>query len=995
MDATVLNKRLKIIREWLLKNRNNWLIFFLLLIFVIVTRDFMADILDKIWVKPFMSKMYEDALCYSIAASLVLIIYYISCCRERVISKPRILILGTLFIIYLSSVIYSCTSNEHGWFYKSFNDSKNMLTYYVTLLYAISLIGELYLYKRRHTLQRREDSNCSLIYETPVKKEEEDSYKRRQYAEIVAQKINDNFHKEGSFVIGITGNWGSGKTSFLNLIKLKLGHPDVDNHDVGAAADNNSGMNVIFEFKPWLSSSANNIITDFFAQLSKDVSGYIPNFTNQLTKYVDALSDLTATEPIFNNGLKVIRRGLSESTVNRYEKIKEILEKSKLKTLIFVDDTDRLSEEEILELFRLVRNTANFPYLQFVITYDRDYLIKTLKVANPEKYMEKIFNLEITLPTFDSGVIREFLWEEVNSKLINQAYKQAYKDVIRGFLQSFEDEFPVEKLIRTRRDVIRFTNAFIINIEALSKSLQEINILDLFKLELIRYRYPAYYDLLSQDPLSELGIYNDTYRYKKGQIKENEQSALNEKLQKIPVESKILPDKRHKYISPENVVSVCMDNLFPKTPLLDYNSISRLRAFDQYFRYRYDEKNITVSEAILLLQESNATKQLQQIEDYYSNKREREIFHMVESFISKWEATPKEEEKQLPFYYKTILAFLSAVMNSEKKELIEEVTAACSPIFTQSIYGNLDYYLEILQLWDKIPSFEVVRDSAIISGILFKGNLQAKIRREITQDGLHKIEEFLRECKNLTRMSNLLNDYTNPDNDSPLVLEKTLLKEVQLSYFMKYAEKGMVDEDCITLFVNCADIEPTSQKFLWNDKASAKLRELVDIDSQGYMSVFIINNEINIFPSTSWEPVFQKNPEELEKYLFAHDKDQLTGVNKARTVWRLYKNNGYKDIQVNDPRWKNLNRDTLIARLGALLDKMLKIKEEVEQIKIEADETIESEKNKVDRLQELREELSAIPLYITLNGDLSREIDQKISASPTITKMKDKLGLDN
>lgn len=993
MDATVLNRRQKIIREWFLKNRNNWLIILLLLILVIATRDFMADILDKIWVRPFMSKMHEDALCYSVAASLVLIVYYISCRRERVISKPRILILITLFIIYLSTVIYSYISDENGWLYKSFSDSKNMLTYYATLLFAIPLIGELCLYKRRHTLQRREDSNYSLIYETPIEKEEEDSYKRRQYAEIVAQKINNNFHKAGSFVIGITGNWGSGKTSFLNLIKLKLVHSDIDNRDAGAAADANRGMNVIFEFKPWL-SSANNIITDFFAQLSKEVSGYIPNFTNQLTKYVDALSDLTTTEPILNNGLKVVRRGLSESTGNRYDKIKEILEKSKLKTLIFVDDTDRLSEEEILELFRLVRNTANFPYLQFVITYDRDYLIKTLKVPNPEKYMEKIFNLEITLPTFDSGVIRESLWKEVNSKL---KIDQAYKDVIRGFLQSFEDEFPIEKLIRTRRDVIRFVNAFIINIEAFSESLQEINILDLFKLELIRYRYPAYYDSLSQDPLSRLEIYDDTYRFKKEQTKQNKQPTTNEKeLEETSFfETQTIPDKRHKYISPEEVILVCMDNLFLQTPIKGNNSISRLRAYEQYFRYRYDEKNITITEAVLLLQESDTTKQLQQVEVYYSNKRKREVFHMVEFFISKWEAKPKDEEEQSPFYYKTILAFLSVVMDSEKKELIEEVTAACSPIFTQSIYKNLDYYLEILQLWDKISSFEVVRDSAIISGIMFKGNLQVKIRREITQDDLHKIEEFLRGCKNLMRMSNLLSHYTYPDNDSPLVLEKTLLKEVQLSYFLKYAERGTVDEDCITLFENCGDHEPTSWKFLWNYKASAKLRELVDIDPQGYISVFITTNEIDIFPSTCWEPVFQKNPEDQEKYLFAHDKDQIVGVTEARIMWNLYKNNGYKEIQVNDPRWKNLDRNTLIARLGVLLDKMLKIKEEVDQIEIEANESIESENIKVIRLLELQEELSGIPLNITLNGDLSNDIDQKISAFPTIRKMKDKLELDN
>lgn len=993
MDATVLNRRLKIIREWLLRNRNNWLIILLLLILLFATRDFMADILDKIWVKPFMSKMYEDALCYSIAASLVLIVYYISCRRERVISKPRLLILIILFIIYLSGVIYSCRNDENGWLYKSFNDSENMLTYYATIIYAIPLIGELWLYKKRFALQRQEDANCSLIYETPVKKEEEDSYKREKYAEIVARKINANFHKGGSFVIGITGNWGSGKTSFLNLIKLKLVHSDIDNRDAGAAADANRGMNVIFEFKPWL-SSANNIITDFFAQLSKEVSGYIPNFTNQLTKYVDVLSDLTTTEPILNNGLKVVRRGLSESTGNRYDKIKEILEKSKLKTLIFVDDTDRLSEEEILELFRLVRNTANFPYLQFVITYDRDYLIKTLKVPNPEKYMEKIFNLEITLPTFDSGVIRESLWKEVNSKL---KIDQAYKDVIRGFLQSFEDEFPIGKLIRTRRDVIRFANAFIINIEAFSKSLQEINILDLFKLELIRYRYPAYYDGLSQDPLSRLEIYDDTYRFKKEQTKQNKQPTTNEKeLEETSFfETQTIPDKRHKYISPEEVILVCMDNLFPQTQVEDKNSINQLRAFDQYFRYQYDEKNITVTESVLLLQESDTTKQLRLLEDYYSNKREREVFHMVESFISKWKAKPKDEEEQSPFYYKTILAFLSVVMDSKKKELIEEVTAACSPIFTQSIYENLDYYLEILQLWDKISSFEVVRDSAIISGIMFKGNLQAKIRREITQDDLLKIEEFLRGCKNLMRMLILLRHYTDPDNDSPLVLEKTLLKEVQLSYFMRYAERGKVDEDCITFFVNCANIEPTSRKFLWNDKASAKLRELVNFDPQGYMSVFITNDEIYIYPPRYWNPIFQENPEELEKYLFAHDKDQLVGVNEARIVWKLYKNNGYEAIQINDPHWKNLDRNTLIARLGVLLDEMLKIKEEVDQIKIEADETIESEKNKVDRLQELREELSAIPLYITLNGDLSKDIDQKINLSPIIREMKDKLELDN
>jgi len=200
---------------------------------------------------------------------------------------------------------------------------------------------------------------------------------------------------------------------------------------------------------------------------------------------------------------------------------------------------------------------------------------------------------------------------------------------------------------------------------------------------------------------------------------------------------------------------------------------------------------------------------------------------------------------------------------------------------------------------------------------------------------------------------------------------------------MKYAERSKVDEDCLTLFVNCANIEPTSRKFLWNDKASEKLRELVDIDPQGYILTFITNNEIYIFPPRYWKPIFQENPEELEKYLFAHDKDQLAGISEARIVWKLYKNNRRQEIPVNDPHWKNLDRNALIAKLGELLDEMLKIKEEVEQIEIKPDESINSKKDKVSRLQELKEELDAIHLHVTLNGDLSKDIIQKINISST------------
>ena len=112
-------------------------------------------------------------------------------------------------------------------------------------------------------------------------------------------------------------------------------------------------------------------------------------------------------DPILKSVLKILKINTSKSSSVRYEKIYEILKESKLKILVFIDDIDRLSKEEILEVFRLVRNTADFPYLQFFITYDREYVIKTIDVPNHDKYLQKIFNLEISLPVFDRNVIRE------------------------------------------------------------------------------------------------------------------------------------------------------------------------------------------------------------------------------------------------------------------------------------------------------------------------------------------------------------------------------------------------------------------------------------------------------------------------------------------------------------------------------------------------------------------------------------------------------------
>jgi predicted KAP-like P-loop ATPase len=56
-----------------------------------------------------------------------------------------------------------------------------------------------------------------MLPDYPIKSRTEDLLRRAPLAEKVASLIFE-FQGDESFVIGIDGAWGSGKTSFINLV---------------------------------------------------------------------------------------------------------------------------------------------------------------------------------------------------------------------------------------------------------------------------------------------------------------------------------------------------------------------------------------------------------------------------------------------------------------------------------------------------------------------------------------------------------------------------------------------------------------------------------------------------------------------------------------------------------------------------------------------------------------------------------------------------------
>lgn len=97
-----------------------------------------------------------------------------------------------------------------------------------------------------------------FIYDIPIDKEEDDFLSRSKFATRLSNAIIDWKGKE-SFVIALYGEWGSGKTSIINLAKRDIDKTNIQNKPT------------IIDFNPWLFSDLDNLTKNFFIEVSKEL----------------------------------------------------------------------------------------------------------------------------------------------------------------------------------------------------------------------------------------------------------------------------------------------------------------------------------------------------------------------------------------------------------------------------------------------------------------------------------------------------------------------------------------------------------------------------------------------------------------------------------------------------------------------------------------------------------------------------------------------------
>ncbi|HLJ91397.1 MAG TPA: P-loop NTPase fold protein [Candidatus Angelobacter sp.] len=328
-----------------------------------------------------------------------------------------------------------------------------------------------------------------LSADSPISSSSDDALGRKTFAEALAKALFQ-FSAEDSFVVGVHGKWGSGKSSILNLL--------VEQIDRGNEATAGNEKLHIMRFNPWNFADQNQLVFQFLRQFGAHLRGdhKIKDIAALLSDYAETLApplDLLPFGNWLSSGVKVAHKlfGSTKDVTSLFEQIATKAKKLRHRTVVLIDDIDRLTAVETRQIFQLVKQTARFPYVIYILAFDREAVAASLKelgVDSGEEYLEKIVQVSFDIPPIPEAALTSFITTSID-KLV-ATYEPGHFDAVR-----FGNLFyaGLRNRLRSLRDVIRFINGLEFGFGLIGR---ELNSVDFIAIEALRIFYPQTFNVI-------------------------------------------------------------------------------------------------------------------------------------------------------------------------------------------------------------------------------------------------------------------------------------------------------------------------------------------------------------------------------------------------------------------------------------------------------------------------------------------------------------------
>jgi hypothetical protein len=269
-------------------------------------------------------------------------------------------------------------------------------------------------------------------------------------------------------VIAVTGEYGNGKTSLLNLTLGQLKRTQGDNAPI------------IVKFSPWLAADSNTLVLSLLESVVAEITTelVIPGMGRDAARFartlLGAVPRLDRLKDIF----------AEQSQDQRINALANHIAKTRRRVLVVLDDLDRMQPNELETIFKILRGTDKLSNVTFLCAFDPLELQAILRASRQNqdatKFLEKFFPAEVHIPRVDPSEFQTLVSNRILA-LVSRYEPALTDDSGKRLEELWEDG--ADRYFTNLRRVKLFINR-------LGQSLQqiagEVNIFDFIRLELIR-----------------------------------------------------------------------------------------------------------------------------------------------------------------------------------------------------------------------------------------------------------------------------------------------------------------------------------------------------------------------------------------------------------------------------------------------------------------------------------------------------------------------------
>ena len=338
-----------------------------------------------------------------------------------------------------------------------------------------------------------------ILSDRPIEDPEADAFGRTSFARAIATALVLP-PASPSIVVAVEGEWGSGKTSVINMAAHFLASDPANPH--------------IVRLDSWLLAGSEAVVQSFLTQFAaalgqEDPSGRAARAAEKLLRFSRLMTPLRlipGVEPIANIA-KDILASTGESAKayaelsrldlqKRKEEVANALRDIDHPIVVILDDLDRLDPEETRQVFRLVKAVADFERVAYLLAYDPTPVHKALSFGDSydgATYLEKIVQVSYPLPIPSFLGLRAYLRGRLNSLLETQNLESFE----RTRLEELMSTGGLAQALRHPRDANRLVNRLSISIPP---TRGEVNAADVVAFEAIALRFPSVADAIRRRP---------------------------------------------------------------------------------------------------------------------------------------------------------------------------------------------------------------------------------------------------------------------------------------------------------------------------------------------------------------------------------------------------------------------------------------------------------------------------------------------------------------